>query len=162
MLEAEADGPTIQRTLPVSSPFFYRYLRRRKVVELEPKPPALSPGAVDERTWRRYQAYLSRVPPIARADFYARLMQRTGAKSIRALARITGEDWSRVARILKLKELPEPVLECLRAQHDPGILRFFTEKRLHTLLRYCSERRIWAEFRALIEEARDSSGGGTL
>lgn len=142
------------RTLPVQSPFFSRYQNARRVVELQPKPVALGSKAVDQLSWRQYQSYLARVRPVARADFYKRLRERQGCQSIRALARTTGEDWSRVAKVLKLLELPAPVLEYLRTHDDPHVVRFFSERRLRDLLRHRDARRIWQEFQVLLEEAR--------
>jgi len=72
---------------------------RNKTLELTPKPQELPEGSVDQRSWHQYQAYLSRIRPVARAEFYQRLMESRGLKSIRALAKLIGEDWSRRARI---------------------------------------------------------------
>lgn len=103
------------RTLPARTECYSRHERRHRVLELSPKPKNLPEGPVDQRAWRQYQSYLSRVRPVARAEFYRRLMERQGLKTTRALARVTGEDHSRVARVLKILELPEPIHKCLRS-----------------------------------------------
>lgn len=120
---------------------------------METKPGALrDDGPVDQRAWRHYQAYLSAVRPVARADFYKRLMDRKGIKSIRGLAQVTGEDWSRVARVLKILDLPAPVLDYLRTHDSPDLLRTFTEKSLRELVRIGDPRLIWSRFQSLLSK----------
>jgi len=121
-------------------------------MELDPKPDALSGKTVDGRAWKGYQAYLGRIRPWARADFYKRLMERQGCQSVRALARITGEAWSRVARVLKLLELPAPVLEYLRTHDSPDLVNCFTERQLRALLELQDGRRIWERFQQLVAQ----------
>lgn len=77
-------------------------------------------------------------------------MESRGIKSIRALAKLTGEDWSRVARVLKLLELPEPVLSYLRTHDTPEIASLFTERQLRELLSLKDPRRIWLRFQELL------------
>jgi hypothetical protein len=123
---------------------------RNKTLELTPKPQELPEGSVDQRSWQQYQAYLSRIRPIARADFYRRVMESRGLKSIRALAKLTGEDWSRVARVIRLLDLPAPLLEYLRAHDTPEIAATFTERQLRELLKLKHHRRIWQEFQRML------------
>lgn len=149
---------TCARTLPVRTEAFSRWVDRNKTLELTPKPQELPEGSVDQRSWHQYQAYLSRIRPIARADFYRRLMASRGLKSIRALAKLTGEDWSRVARMLKLLELPEPVLEFLRNHDTAEIAATFTERKLRELIALGQPRRIWQEFQRLLR----GRGGGDV
>jgi hypothetical protein len=107
---------------------------------------------VDQRAWHHYQSYLNRVRPVARAEFYKRLMERQGLKTTRAVARVTGEDHSRIARVLKILELPEPVLEYLRTHDSPALVGYFTEGRLRELLALKDPRKIWGRFRELLQE----------
>jgi hypothetical protein len=95
-------------------------VRRQRRLVLSPKPEDLPDGPVDQHTWKRYQSYLRRVRPVDRSEFYKRLMERQGLKTTRVVARVTGEDHSRIARVLKILELPEPVLEYLRTHDSPG------------------------------------------
>lgn len=104
------------------------------------------------RRERQYQSYLDRVRPVARAEFYRRLMERQGLKSTRVVARVTGEDRSRVARVLKILELPEPVLQYLRSHDSPAIVGYFTEKKLRELVALGEHRRIWQEFQRTLRE----------
>ena len=74
---------------------------------------------------------MSQEPPWERAERYRRKMQVHGSRSIRALARATGEDHSRLAKILKVLALPERVLEALRVHADyPRVRAHFSERRL--------------------------------
>ena len=145
-------GCSFIRTLLARTGCYSRLERRRRVLELSPKPEGLPEGPVDQRAWRQYQSYLSRVRPVARAEFCQRLMESRGLKSIRALAKVTGEDWSRVARVLKLLELPEPVLEYLRTHHSPAIVDRFTERHLRELLELNDPGRIWKRFQEMLRE----------
>lgn len=114
------------------------------------KPKDLPDGPVDQRTWKQYQSYLSRVRPVARADFYKRLMERQGLKTTRAVARVTGEDHSRIARVLKILELPKPVLEYVRTHDSPEVVGYFTENRLQELVSLKDPRRIWLRFQEML------------
>jgi hypothetical protein len=79
-------------------------------------------------------------------------MEGRSLKSIRALAKVTGEDWSRVSRVLKLLELPKPVLEFLRTHDSPKIATAFTRRQLHELLALKDRRRIWHRFQVILGE----------
>ena len=146
----ETSRRAVSRTLPVQTEAFSRWKHRNQTLELTSKPRGLPYGPVDGRSWRRYQSYLGRLRPVARADFYRRLMESRGLKSIRALAKVTGEDWSRVARMLKLLELPEPVLEFLRTHDSLEISGAFTERQLRELLALKDHRRIWYRFQEML------------
>jgi hypothetical protein len=119
-------------------------------LELSPKPKDLPDGPVDQRAWQQYQSYLSRVRPVARAEFYKRLMERQGLKTTRAVSRVTGEDHSRIARVLKMLELPEPVLEYLRTHDSPAVVGYFREGRLRELAALKDPRRIWQRFKEML------------
>lgn len=75
-------------------------------------------------------------------------MESRGLKSIRALAKVTGEDWSRIARVLKLLELPTLVLDYLRDHDTPWI----SERGLRELLSLEDARRIRERFQKLPRE----------
>jgi len=61
-------------------------------------------------------------------------MQSTGASSIRHLAEIAGEDWSHIARVLRILELPSPIRDFLRCHPDPLIVKKFHLRRLLELV----------------------------
>ncbi len=140
------------RTLPAKTGCYSRHEQRHRVLELSPKPQDLPDGPVDQRSWRQYQAYLGRIRPVARADFYKRLMERQNLKTVRAIARVTGEDWSRVAKVLKILELPAPVLDFLRTHDSIEISGTFTERRLRELLALGNPSKIWNQFRSMLKE----------
>ena len=52
-------------------------------------------------------------------------MQSTGASSIRHLAEITGEDWSYLAKIFRILELPEEIRNFLRKNLYPELVKYF-------------------------------------
>ena len=87
------------------------------------------------REWRAYQNRMNEEPAWERAERYRRMMQENGYRTIRALARAAGEDHSRIARVLKVLELPEGVLAALR-EHSANarVWAYFTEKRLRQMV----------------------------
>ena len=76
-----------------------------------------------------------------------------GERSIRALAKATGEDHSRIARILKVLDLPESALAALRDHSDDARIRaHFTEKRLRQMvMKKRSETDILREIQKVIQ-----------
>ncbi len=73
--------------------------------------------------------------------------------SVRGLAKITGEDWSYIAKILRTLDLPESVKDFLRSnKDDPVILQFFHLRKLLDIVRQGEERLQLSRFRELIEE----------
>jgi hypothetical protein len=82
-----------------------------------------------------------------------RLKESQGVNSIRGLAKITGEDWSYVAKIIRTLELAEPIKEFLRSnKNDPAILQFFHLRKLLDIVRQGEERQQLTRFRGMIEE----------
>jgi hypothetical protein len=87
------------------------------------------------RQWRAYQNLMNAEPAWERAERYRQMMRDEGYRSVRALARATGEDHSRIARVLKVLELPEGVLAALREHSRNARVRaYFTEKRLRQMV----------------------------
>jgi hypothetical protein len=140
------------RTLPVATPFYRRYEHRQAVFELGEKPEVFGEGSITERAWHNYQVYLNRVRPVTRAEFYKRLLERHGCQSIRALSRITGEDHSRIARVLKVLELPEPILDYLRNHDSPAVVGYFTEHRLRELIALRDPAKAWDRFQTMLKQ----------
>jgi ParB-like chromosome segregation protein Spo0J len=78
---------------------------------------------------------MSQEPPWERAKRYQLMIAHHGFRSIRALAKAVGKDHSRVARILKILELPPSALEALQRNSDNARLRArFTEQRLRRMV----------------------------
>jgi hypothetical protein len=104
---------------------------------------------------------MNQEPPWERARRYRRLLQEQGFRSIRTLARTIGEDHSRVARLLKILELPERVLSTLQTYADHTLIRaYFTEKWLRELVRQNqSEAAILHEIERILQGPRLMASG---
>jgi len=117
--------------------YFTIYQKRRRALVSGVAPPGLNNvRPLHARAWQAYRNRMNQEPAWERADHYRQMRQEQGFRSIRDLARAIGEDHSRIARVLKVLELPERVLAALRvhATH-PRVRAHFTEKRLRQLVR---------------------------
>jgi hypothetical protein len=79
-------------------------------------------ATIEKRTWEKHLAHLNRLErfPLDKAEYYLRLKESQGVNSIRGLAKITGEDWSYIAKIIKTIDLPDPIKDFLRSnKSDP-------------------------------------------
>ena len=132
MQEACEEPPYI--ILPNEYFTVYEHGRRNLLSGLQP-PELNGQRGIRARAWRAYQHRMRQEPPWERAERYRRMMQAQGSQSIRVLARAIGEDHSRMARVLKVLELPERVLVALRDHTGhPRVRAHFTEKRLRQLV----------------------------
>lgn len=134
--------------------YFTVYQGRRRTIVTGKAPDGLPAGRPpQERTWRACQNRMNEEPPWERAVRYRRLMEDKGYRSIRALSRATGEDHSRLARVLKVLDLPEAILAALREHAgDVRVRAHFTEKRLRQMAaRELNERTILREIRRVVE-----------
>jgi len=110
---------------------------------------------IERRAWEKHLAHLNRLErfPLDKAEYYLRLKESHGVNSVRRLARITGEDWSYIAKILRTLDLPESIKDFLRSnKSDPAILQFFHLRKLLDIVRQGEERLQFARFRELMEE----------
>ncbi len=109
--------------------------RRRALISGEAPQGVKGDRPMHGRAWRAYQNRMAEEPAWERAERYRRLMADNDYRSIRALARATGEDHSRIARVLQVLELPEGVLAALREHSaDARVRAHFTEKRLRQMV----------------------------
>ena len=133
MEEASEEPPYL--ILP--NEYFTVYEHGRRNLLSGQHPPALDgQHGIRARAWRAYQNRMGQEPAWERAERYRRMMREQGSRSIRALARATGGDHSRMARAHKVLELPERVLEALRAHTDnPRVRAYFSERRLRQMVR---------------------------
>ena len=123
-------------TLMIDNYFAVYRGRRRKLISGKPPPGLPCERPVSARDWQAYLNRMSEEPPWERAWRYRLMMSHQGFKSIRALAWALKEDHSRVARVLQILKLPEPVLAVLRTHAGhPRVRAHFTEKRLRQLVR---------------------------
>jgi len=105
----------------------------KRVFTLEARPKGLISDATPTQSHlKKHQVYENRLAnhPIKKAEYFQRLMESTGASSIRQLADMTGEDWSYIARLLKVLKLPEEIRDYLAFQDDPQTVGYFNLRRL--------------------------------
>jgi hypothetical protein len=116
--------------------YFAVYRNRRRALVSRNAPQGAGGGRpMHARQWRAYQNLMDQEPAWERAERYRQMMRDEGYRSVRALAKATGEDHSRIARVLKVLELPEGVLAALRDHAANARVRtHFTEKRLRQMV----------------------------
>jgi hypothetical protein len=115
-------------------------------------------GSLHKKVLKQYQTLLKRErTPLEEAEFYVRQMESRGLKSLAALARLLRLPTKRVSRHVLLLGLPEPVKRFLAEHREPGVLRYFSERRLHELVRL-DARSAWRRFQAMVAEARREAG----
>ncbi len=112
---------------------------------------------IEKRTWEKHLAHLNRLErfPLDKAEYYLRLKESQGVNSIRGLAKITGEDWSYIAKIIRTLDLPESIKDFLRSNKDPDILQFFHLRKLLDIVRQGEERLQLVRFRELMTEFKE-------
>jgi hypothetical protein len=87
-----------------------------------------------------------------KAEYYQRLKETHAVNTVRGLSTITGEDWSYIAKILRVLLLPEPIKDFLRNNNsNPEIVKFFTLRRLLNIVRQGEERLQLSHFRQMVE-----------
>jgi len=149
------------RTFWYEFPFFMMVSGFRQKLCLGQHPEDLADvDTIEQKAWERHQSYLNRLEqfPLEKAEYYARLKEARGVTTVWGLAKITGEDWSHIARILRAQELPEPVKGFLQSnKSDPAIVRFFHLRRLLDIVQQGEERLQIARFRELMEELENGA-----
>jgi len=141
---------------------FYTLIKRfRQTFCLGDRPEDLAyTNTIEKRSWQRHLAHLDRLErfPLDKAEYYIRLKESQGVNSIRGIARITGEDWSYIAKILRTLELPESIKDFLRNnKNDPTILQFFPLRKLLDIVRQSEERLQLSRFREFVQEFEESN-----
>jgi hypothetical protein len=134
--------------------YFTVYQGRRRAIVTGQAPAGLPANRPpQERAWRACQNRMNEEPAWERAERYRRLMEEKGYRSIRALARATGEDHSRLARVFKVLDLPEAALAALREHAgDVRVRAHFTEKRLRRMAaKKLDERAILREIHRVVQ-----------
>lgn len=110
---------------------------------------------IEQKTWQKHVTHLKRLEnfPLDKAEYYLRLKESHGINSVRELSKITGEDWSYIAKVLRTLDLSEPVKEYLKGnEENPAIIRFFHLRRLLDIVRQGEDRLQMARFRKMVEE----------
>src|SRR3989338_5737281 len=98
-------------------------------------------GILQQKAWERHQSHLNRLSrfPLDKAEYYQRLKEAHGVNTVRGLSKITGENWSYIAKILR------------NNKNDPSIVKFFNLRRLRDIVRQGEERLQLSCFRELVE-----------
>ncbi len=157
LLSANHDAP--RRSLRAATGYYTRWIDRSKAFVLGEKPGLLKHlSSVDKRVWMQYHVHLDRTTPLERAEFYEREMGARRARSHRALSLLLGEPEKRVGRFMKLLRLPEPIKDFLRQHREPEYLRYFSENRLHELVRLGDSRAAWRRFQEMVAQAKREAG----
>jgi len=148
------------RTYWVEFPFYTTIQGANQHFSLGYRPEDLSQiDTIDQNAWKKHQSYLNRLErfPLDKAEYYLRIKEAYGINSIRGLAKMIGEDWSCISRVLKTLDLSEPIKAFLREnKDDPAIVRFFSLRRYLNIAQQGEERLQLARFNELIEEFKDN------
>ncbi len=150
----------LKRVFVYQQVFYSIFKHRRKQIVFGERPESLSEeGIIDQKVWNKNQTHLQRLEnfPLKKAAYYRQLQESTGVKSVRGLSEITGEDWSCIARTLKVLSLPAAIQEFLRAYQEPAIVKHFQLRALLAIVRLSDESAQILRFRQMIEEIDDSS-----
>jgi len=117
---------------------------------------------IEKRSWERHISHLNRLErfPLDKAEYYIRLKESHGVNSVRGLGKITGEDWSYIAKILRTLELSESIKDFLRNnKNNPTVLQFFHLRKLLEITRQGEERLQLSRFREFMEEFEEDKVG---
>ena len=118
-------------------------------------------ATIEQKAWKKHLTHLDRLDhfPLDKAEYYLRLKESHGVNSIRGLAKITGEDWSGIARIIRTLGLIQSIKDFLRNnKNDPTILEYFHLRRLLEIVRQGDQRPQLIRFRAMMEELEEARG----
>ena len=148
-----------RRTLGAVTPFHTRLNAGRKELVLSEKPAVLQHlGSLTKKVQKQYQTLQKRErTPLEEAEFYARQKEFRGLRSLAALARLLRLPHKRVSRHVQLLGLPEPIKRFLAEHRTPEYVRYFTERKLHELIRL-DARSAWRRFQAMVREAQEEAG----
>ena len=109
---------------------------------------------IKKKIWNKHQSYIKRLEqfPLEKAELYLRLKEAHGVNTVRGLSEITGEEWSYIAKILRLLDLPEQIKDFLRNnKSDSSVVKLFNLKRLLDIVRQGEESLQLARFREIME-----------
>ena len=143
------------RTYWCEFPFYFAMENHKKHFRFGCRPEDLSHiDTINQKALKKHQGYLNRLDrfPLDKAELYLRLKEAHGVNTVRGLSAITGEDWSYIAKVLRLLDLPEQIKDFLRNnKSDPSIVKLFSLKKLLDIVRQGEESLQLACFREIIE-----------
>ena len=149
------------RTYWVTIPFYIVVKDHKQQFRFGYRPEDLAHiDTIEQKAWKKHEVYLKRLEqfPLDKAEYYARMKEIHGISTVREIAKATGGDWSYIAKIMRVLELPEPIKDYLRSNtNNPAIVKFFHLRRLLDIVYQKEERLQLGRFRELIEEFEVSS-----
>lgn len=132
------------RTYWTEFPFYIIIKSRRQKFCMGYRPEDLTHiETIEQKVWKKHQSHLNRLEyfPLDKAEYYLRLKEAHGVNTVRDLSRITGEDWSYIAKLLRILSLPNPIKKFLRKnKEDPVIVKQFPLNKLLDIVRQGEER----------------------
>jgi len=148
---------TFPRTYWVEFPFYFALDNHKKYICFGYRPEDLNYiDTINKKALKRHRAYLNRLDhfPLDKAELYLRLKESHGVNSVRDLSKITGEDWSYIAKVLRVLELPDPIKDFLRNnKNNPETVQFFNLSKLLDIVREGEEDAQIVKFRHYLEKA---------
>lgn len=144
------------RTYWVEFPFYFAFDNHKKRICFGYRPEDFEYiEIINKRALRKHQAYFNRLDrfPLDKAELYLRLKESHGVSSVRGLSKITGEDWSYIAKVLRVLELPEPIKEFLRNnKSDHVTVKTFNLSKLLDIVQQGEEKLQLKYFREIVEK----------
>ncbi|MFC1587257.1 hypothetical protein ACFL54_03010 [Planctomycetota bacterium] len=84
-------------------------------------------------------------------------MKEKGIKSMLALASVTGENRTYIQRVMKCLELPEPILDYLKKNTIPAILKYFTTPLFYELASIKDKKQQYRRFQKMLADAKEKA-----
>ena len=139
----QRDSVIAPRTYVCEFPFFIVIDNFKRIFCLGARPEDLADiDTINKMVWKKHRYYLYRLAqfPLDKAEYYQRLKEVHAVNTVRGLSEITGENWSYIAKILRLLDLSESIKDFLRNhKSDPTIIKLFTLRRLLDIVRQGEE-----------------------
>lgn len=143
------------RTYVCEFPFFIVIDNFKRIFCLGARPEDLADiDTINKKVWKKYQYYLYRLAqfPLDKAEYYQRLKEVHAVNTVRGLSEITGENWSYIAKILRVLSLPQPIKDFLRNnKNDLSLVKFFNLRRLLEIVRQGEEKSQLVRFKEFME-----------
>ena len=113
---------------------------------------------IEQKSLKKHHSYLNCLErfPLDKAEYYLRLKETHAVNTVRGLSALTGEDWSYIARILRVTALATPIKKFLQSnKENPEIIRNFHLRKLLDIVRRGEEKLQLTRFRELLEQSEE-------
>lgn len=113
---------------------------------------------IEQKSLKKHHSYLNRLERFSldEAEYYVRLKETHAVNTVRGLSKITGEDWSYIARILRVMDLASPIKKFLQSnKENHEIMRSFHLRKLLDIVRQGEEKLQLTRFRELLEQSEE-------